>query len=185
VSDRFDELVGDVGDGEERERLRRVHELLLSVEPPPGVVAAPAPAPLRQRHRPQRFALLAAALAALAFGAGYFLGGAGGDTDAVRLIPMRGVGAASAASASIEILPEDKAGNWPMNVVLRGLEPSRDRSDWYELWLTRDGRLEDSCGRFMLQAGRNEVTLSVPYALRTYDGWVVTRHGSAKPLLTT
>ena len=35
MSDRFDELVGDIEDPAERERLRRVHELLLSVDAPP------------------------------------------------------------------------------------------------------------------------------------------------------
>ena len=181
MSDRFDELVGEVGDREERERLRRVHELLLSVDPPPDVVAAPV---RLQRRRPQRLALLAAALAVLAFGAGYLFGDAG-DAEAVRVIPMAGVGDARGASASIELLPEDKAGNWPMNVVTRGLKPSRNRSDWYELWLTQDGRLVRSCGRFIVHEGRTEVTLSVPYALRSYDGWVVTRRGSEEPLLTT
>ncbi len=121
----------------------------------------------------------------LAFGAGYLLGGDGGDPEAVRVIPMEGAGATPAASASIELLPEDEAGNWPMNVVVRGLEPSRDRSDWYELWLTRDGRLVSSCGRFIVSGARTEVTLSVPYGLRRYDGWVVTRRGSPEPLLTT
>ena len=183
MNDRFDELVGEAGDAEERERLRRVHDLLLSVEAPPGLVAAPAPAPRGSRRRPQRLVLIAAALAALAFGAGYVLGG--NDPDAVRVISMAGVGPASEASGSIELLPEDKAGNWPMKVVLRGLEPSRGRSDWYELWLTRDGRLAESCGRFVVHAGSTEVTLSVPYALRSFDGWVVTRHGSRTPRLTT
>ena len=184
MTDRFDELVGTVGDADERERLRRVHELLLSVDPPPDVAAAPV-VPLRRR-RPQRIALLAATLAAaaVAFGGGYLLG-AGGEAEAVGVIPMAGVGEARGASASIELLPEDEAGNWPMNVVVRGLEPSRDRSDWYELWLTRDGELADSCGRFIVHAGETEVTLSVPYGLRQYDGWVVTRHGSREPLLTT
>lgn len=181
MSDRFDELVGEVGDREERERLRRVHDLLLSVDPPPGVVAAPVQ--LQPRRRPQRIALLAAALAALAFGAGYVLGGS--DADAVRVIAMTGVGEASGASASIELLAEDEAGNWPMNVVVRGLEPSRNRSDWYELWLTHDGRLASSCGRFIVRGGRTEVTLTVPYRLRNYNGWVVTRRGSLQPLLTT
>jgi hypothetical protein len=184
VSDRFDELVGDVADPEERERLRRVHELLLRVEPPPAPAPA-APIPLPRRWRPRRVALLAAALAAAAFGSGYLLGGAGEDAEAVRVIPMHGVGAGNGASASIELLPEDKAGNWPMNVVVRGLEPSRDRDDWYELWLTKDGRLTDTCGRFIVNAGETEVTLSVPYGLRRYDGWVVTRHGSSVPVLTT
>jgi hypothetical protein len=179
MTDRFDELVGEIADREERERLRRVHELLLSVDPPADVATPPMPL----RRRPQRLALLAAALAAVAFGAGYLLGG--GEADAVRVISMAGVGDARGASASIEILPEDEAGNWPMNVVVRGLEPSRGRSDWYELWLTRKGKRVSPCGRFIVLAGRTEVTLTVPYALRKYDGWVVTRHGSPEPLLTT
>jgi hypothetical protein len=181
MSGRFDELVGEVGDREERERLRRVHELLLSVDPPADVIAPPV---RLARRRPQRLALLAAALALAAFGAGYVLG-AGGDAEAVRVISMSGVGEARGASASIELLPEDEAGNWPMNVVIRGLEPSRDRSDWYELWLTRDGRLVSSCGRFIVHRGRTEVRLTVPYGLRSYDGWVVTRRGSPEPLLST
>jgi hypothetical protein len=180
MNDRFDELVGDVADEAERERLRRVHELLLSVDPPADVAAPPA---ARLRRRPQRLALLAAALAAIAFGAGYLLGGA--EAEAVRVIAMAGVGEAQGASASIELLPEDAAGNWPMNVVVRGLEPSGGRSDWYELWLTRDGKRVSPCGRFIVKPGRTEVTLSVPYGLRNYDGWVVTRRGSNRVLLTT
>jgi hypothetical protein len=179
VSDRLDELVGEIADEAERERLRRVHELLLSVDPPAGVAAPPS----RLRRRPQRLALLAAALAAIAFGAGYLLGGA--EAEAERVIAMAGVGEAQGASASIELLPEDAAGNWPMNVVVRGLEPSRGRSDWYELWLTRDGKRVSPCGRFIVTPGRTEVTLSVPYGLRNYDGWVVTRRGSNRILLTT
>ena len=42
TNDRFDELVGDIEDPVERERLRRIHELLLSVEAPP------------ERRRPRR-----------------------------------------------------------------------------------------------------------------------------------
>jgi hypothetical protein len=185
MSDRFDDLVGDVGDPEERARLRRVHELLLSVEPPaPTSVAAPIP--LRARRQPRRIALLAAALAAAAFGAGYLLGGDGGaSVETVRVISMKGVGPGEGASASIELLEEDAAGNWPMNVVVQGLEPSRDRSDWYDLWLTRDDRLAAHCGRFIVHAGQTRVTLTVPYRLRAYDGWVVTRHGSSAPVLTT
>jgi hypothetical protein len=179
VSDRFDELLGEVADDAERERLRRVHELLLSVDPPADF----ATPPVQLRRRPQRLALLAAALAALAFGAGYLLGG--DEADSVRVIAMSGVGEAQQASASIELLPEDSAGNWPMNMVVRGLEPSRGRSDWYELWLTRDGKRISPCGRFIVSPGRTEVTLSVPYGLRDYDGWVVTRRGSNRVLLTT
>jgi hypothetical protein len=184
MSDRFDDLVGEVGDPEERARLRRVHELLLSVEPPPPTrVATPTPVPQRRRP-PRRIALLAAALAAAAFGAGYLLGGDGG-VETIRVIPMKGVGQGEGASASIELLEEDAAGNWPMNVVVHGLEPSRDRADWYDLWLTGEGKLAAHCGRFIVHSGRTRVTLTVPYRLRAYDGWVVTRHGSSAPVLTT
>jgi hypothetical protein len=188
MNERFDDLVGEIGDPEERERLRRVHELLLAVEAPPAattnVAAEPAPA-RRPRRRPRRIALVAAALAAAAFGAGYLLGGDEPSRDTEAVIPMTGVGAGKGATASIELLAEDKAGNWPMNVVVRGLAPSRDRDDWYDLWLTRDGRLAAHCGRFIVTSGQTEVMLTVPYGLRAYDGWVVTRHGSAAPVLTT
>jgi hypothetical protein len=182
VSDRFDELVGPVEDAQERERLRRVHELLLAAEPPPDVARIGAPSLPRRRARP--LALLAAALAgAVAFGAGYLAGGRDPAPD--RVIRMTGVGPERDATASIRLLPQDEAGNWPMHVLVRGLAPSRDRRDFYELWLTSDGEPVASCGRFVVADGLTRVTLSVPYGLRRYDGWIVTRAGSEEPLLTT
>lgn len=178
MTERFDELVGDVEDPAERERLRKVHELLLSVEPPPDHTNAPVRLPARRRTQ---VALLAAALAALAFGAGYLVGD-GGEVEATRTITMSGAGD---ARATIALLPEDEAGNWPMRVRVSGLEPSGKGYDWYELWLTKDGKPVGSCGRFRMQAGTTEVMLTVPYGLRGYDGWVVTRRGSDVPLLTT
>jgi hypothetical protein len=191
MTDRFDELVGEIEDPEERARLRRVHTLLLSVDPPPKVSAAlearPAAEPVRllPRRRRTALALLAAALAVAAFGAGWFASARSNDVEAVVSIPMVGTAQAAGATASIDVLPQDEAGNWPMNVVVRGLAPSRDRSDYYELWLTRGGKLIDPCGRFMVHTGVTKVLLSVPYGLRRYDGWVVTRHDSDVPLLAT
>lgn len=192
MSERFDDLVGDVADPGERARLRRVHELLRSVDGPPEVPASLArpPAaearvwslPARRRLVP---ALIAAALALVAFGAGYLVGDRGDPVEPEAVILMEGIGATRGASASIELLPEDTAGNWPMNVLVRGLEPSRDRDDFYELWLTRNGELAESCGRFLLHERATVVVLTVPYGLRRYDGWVVTRAGSDEPLLTT
>jgi hypothetical protein len=98
---------------------------------------------------------------------------------------MAGVGPERDATASIRLLPEDAAENWPMDVLVRGLEPSRDRDDFYELWLTKDGKPYASCGRFLVGEGLTRVTLTVPYGLRRYDGWIVTRAGSTRPLLTT
>ncbi len=191
MSDRFDELVGEIGDPEERERLRRVHELLLSVDAPPELspglegAAVPKPEPLLPRRRGRALALLAAALAAASFGAGWLAGARDGDAEPVEVIAMSGIGEARGATGSIELLPQDASGNWPMHVLVRGLEPSRDRADFYELWLTKDGRPTESCGRFTVHPGLTTVTLSVPYGLRNYDGWVVTRAGSNEILLTT
>lgn len=181
MTDRFDELFEGVDDAGERERLRRVHELLLTIDPPPALVPR-----LRQRERRRSpLALLAAALALGAFAGGYLLGARDGGAEAVRTIEMRGVGAERGASATIELLEADEAGNWPMLVDVRGLEPNGPGYDFYELWLTKDGKLLGSCGRFKIRGERAEVSLSVPYPLQDYDGWVVTRGRSEEPLLTT
>ena len=191
MTERFEDLVGEIEDPDERERLRRVHQLLLSVDPPPEVsstVGAPVAAePVRMlpRRRGRALALLAAALAAAAFGAGWLAGARSDDVQAERVIPMAGTSEARGATASIELLPQDESGNWPMNVLVRGLTPSRDRADYYELWLTKDGKLADPCGRFTVHTGLTTVFLSVPYGLRNYDGWVVTRHDSGEFLLST
>jgi hypothetical protein len=191
MKERFDDLVGEIEDADERDRLRRVHQLLLSVDPPPEVSSAlrepPAAEPVRllPRRRRTTLALLAAALAAAAFGAGWLASARSDDIEAVRVIPMVGTAQARGATASIELLPQDESGNWPMNVRVRGLTPSRDRSDYYEMWLTKDGKLADPCGRFTVHTGLTKVVLSVPYGLRQYDGWVVTRHDSDVPLLST
>ena len=193
MKDSFDDLIDDGGplDDVERARLRRVHELLLQVGPPPEVAPElrqpPTEEPVRllQRRRRAPLALAAAAIALAVFGAGYLVGDRAAAPGVERTIAMEGTASVSAASGAIELLEEDDAGNWPMRVRLRGLEPSEDREDFYELWLTRDGELAESCGRFTVHEGVTEVTLSVPYRLRAFDGWVVTRSGSDEPLLTT
>jgi hypothetical protein len=192
MKERFDDLVGPIDDPDEHDRLRRVHQLLLSVDPPPEVSSAlqttPSPAEpvqLLPRRRRSALALLAAALAVAAFGAGWLASTRSDDVQAEAVIPMAGTAQARGATASIELLPQDEAGNWPMNVLVRGLTPSKDRSDYYELWLTEGGKLADPCGRFTVHPGLTKVVLSVPYGLRKYDGWVVTRHGSDVPLIAT
>jgi hypothetical protein len=192
VNERFEDLVDEAELAPaERERLRRVHDLLLAAGPPPEVPPelrdAPVEEPVRllPRRRRLTLALIAAALAITAFGSGYLVGGRSGDVETVASIPMAGVGDGRGAFASIELLPEDASGNWPMNVLVRGLPPSSGRTDYYELWLTRNGKLAESCGRFTLHEGVTEVHLSVPYGLRAFDGWVVTRHDSTAPLLST
>ena len=129
-------------------------------------------------------ALIAAALLAAAFAAGYLVGDGGGP-EVLRSISMSGVGEGQGASATIDVLAVDEAGNYPMDVEVTGLEPNAGSGDWYELWLTKDGKPIASCGRFTVDGGETNVRLSVPYGLRDYDGWIVTRRGSEEPLLTT
>jgi hypothetical protein len=168
-----------------------VHEALVAAGPPPELtpdLAAPSTAAAVVRlHRPSRRRLavagaLAAALAAAAFGAGFFVGDSGDSSAAPeRVIEMTG----GDARASLAILPQDDAGNWPMRMTVQGL-PSLPDGREYELWLTRDGKLASPCGTFVVSGdGRTVVSLNAPYRLKSFDGWVVTRHGSEEPLLRT
>ena len=190
----FDDLVGgDDLDPGERARLRRVHDLLVAAGPPaelPPALAASehreaAVVPFRRpsRRRQGVAAVLAAALAVAAFGVGYFVGDRTGESSAEPefVLPMTGDG----ASASLAVFPLDEAGNWPMKMTVVGLPPLPP-GQRYELWLTKQGRLAESCGRFVVVAeGRTIVALNAPYRLRAFDGWVVTKAGSEEPLLHT
>jgi Anti-sigma-K factor rskA len=189
------ELVGDDLPAEELERLGRVHELLVRAGPPPDLpsdlVEPPEPdttiALLPRRHwRP--LAALAAAFVLAAFGAGW-LAASAGDSDERAFpaidfrVPMQGTEAAPNAVASIAVAELDDAGNWPMAMTVRGL-PELPKGQEYELWLTKDGKLAASCGRF--RTADDTVTyLNAPYRLRQYDGWVVTRAGDTRLLLRT
>jgi len=190
----FSELVGEEGAPEELERLRRVHELLVAAEPPPDVTRRLRRAPrVRARlpalPRPRLQAALgfaAAAAVALGFGIGYAVGNGGGfPRQAAR--PMHGVGRFAAASASIEIGKLDAGGNWPLQMVERGL-PVLPRGGWYELFLTKNGKPDATCGTFRVSGSVTRVRLNAPYDFGEYDGWVVTSHVPGRQdrvLLTT
>lgn len=183
----FDELVGQEPAGAERERLRRVHELLVAAGPPPelspqleagptlGMTLARPPRAAWRR----RVALLAAAAVAIAV---VFLGGflaanrGGGGPAAVQTLSLRGTSLAPGALASLRIQPADAAGNWPMRLSVTGL-PALPKGGHYEVYLVRGGKPWGSCGTFVV-AGRDRgttVTLNAPYRLQPGDTWVVTR----------
>lgn len=196
----FDELVGDVP-AEERERLRRTHELLLAAGPPAELPPALAqrggsseaavralPGKLPRRRIAVSIAI-AATLALSSFGAGYLVaaGGKVGGFDQDFVVPMRGTPAAGAALASLAVGRRDDAGNWPMELTLTGLRPLA-RGGRYELLLTRRGRVVASCGTFLIGGSDREtvVVLNAPYRLRQYTGWVITAEGHRyRPLLRT
>lgn len=176
----FDDLVGDELDPAERERLLGVHELLVQAGPPPELSPELALAPpvasgtviaLPRRYRFTAVAA-AAAVAIVLFGAGYLIGGTngGGGATVLRTVEMTGAGG---ATASLAVLAKDDAGNWPMELTVRGLPPLA-RGQSYELWLTRNGELAESCGSFVVAAEETVVSLNAPYRLSDYTGWVVT-----------
>ena len=187
----FDELLGgeDLG-SDERARLRRVHELLVEVGPPPDLTprllvppaartrAGVIPLPRRRRGA---VLLVAAAFALAVFGAGWFGGAHSAGSHVVRTIAMTGPGG---AHASLAVLDADQAGNWPMTMKITGLA-ALPAGQTYALWLTKHGRLEASCGTFTVGKGTTTVDLNAPYRLKEYDGWIVVRTGRTNPLLTT
>jgi hypothetical protein len=191
----FEDLVGTDLPPEERARLRRAHELLIAAGAPPEL-----PPALSEPHTPQAdivkpffvrrrnatVAVLAAAVAAAAFGIGYLTGhhGTGSGFPERRTVVMNGTPAAPAgAIASIALANRDDAGNWQMLVRASNLQ-KLPRGAYYTLWLTRKGRPVAPCGSFVAGgASTTEVRFTVAYRLSGYDGWVVTKQmrGDRKP----
>jgi hypothetical protein len=175
----FRELTDDLS-AEEQERLRRVHDLLVEAGPPPAL-----PASLRRTPRPERrpFSLqrravaiaLAAAIAVVAFGAGFFAGEGGDDFEPVRTVAMRGVGSAAGAAATIEVGERDSAGNYAVVLHVQGLERVGPEG-YYELLLTQDGEPIASCGTFKVETDGTSVPMTVGYEIDRFDDWVVTAH---------
>lgn len=181
----FDDLVA--ADDPARERLLAAHELLIAAGPqpelPPELAHAPAPpdgkvVPFARR----RFtAIGAVAIAAtVLFGIGYAVGGRDGPGTPVQTITLRG---ANDARATIDVLAQDEAGNWPMTLTVSGL-PALPKGSTYTLWLTKDGKLAEPCGAFVVAGGTTRVPLNAPYPLKKFDGWVVVKTGTTQPLLT-
>jgi Anti-sigma-K factor rskA len=181
---RFDELVG--GDDltpEEEARLRRVHDLLVQAGPPPDLPpelerpTRPPEAeivqfPLLPRRRWALAVVAAVALLLVAFAGGYLVGHSKpGTFDALRVVPMHGAN----ALAVLRVGHSDSVGNWPMVLEVNGLPQQSERDAYYELWLTKHGKPTLPCGSFRAAKRTTTVRLSVPYSLRGFDGWVITR----------
>lgn len=184
------DLIGEDVSVEELERLRRVHEILLAAGPPPELSPTLQAVPhvdarhvrregafswLPRRRLGTAFAL-ATCLGAIAFGAGYFAGEAGKGFERSRTVVMRGTAVAPRAVASIEIGKPDSSGNTEMVVHVRGL-PAPATREYYELYLTKDRKPVLTCGTFTVgkPGGTTTVRLSIPYSLKHYDGWIVSR----------
>lgn len=188
-SPRFDELVGGDLGAVERERLERVHDLLVAAGPPPelspDLALGPNPTRLRiaRRRRVRRQVLLLAAalcVLALAYLAG-FLSGYHGNRVSGHVLQLHGTAAAPNALASLVVQPVDSAGNWPMRLSVTGLP--KLAHGYYEVFLSRDGRPVLPCGAFIVRSasGAVSVQLNAPYHLRKGDSWVVTKEVPGQP----
>jgi hypothetical protein len=183
----FNDLVDPDLEPAERERLRRVHELLVTAGPPPelspefeaGPTLAMTLGRSTRRRVQRRGALLAAAVVVLllAFLAGYIAGNTGNNGFASgQLLKLKGTKAAPAALASLRLQPVDASGNWPMRLSVRGL-PKLPPKGYYEVFLVRRGDLYAPCGSFVVKDAVSTVSvqLNAPYRLHGGDSWVVTK----------
>jgi hypothetical protein len=183
----LDALVSELEPGE-RERLERVHALLAAADAPPELPArlssppAIAARPAVAARRAGRALAFAAALAVTAFAFGVLAGDRLAGPGTFDIVVLTGTGSSAGASATLEVFDLDAAGNWPMELRVRGLEPDDVR---YELWLTRGGQLAELCGSFLAEPdGTTVVPMNAPWRLDAFDGWVVVEEGSRTPVLT-
>ena len=187
MSDRgpsFDDLVGTDLEAAERDRLLRVHVLLVEAGPPPEL-SSPAPVVLHPRRRRGALLAIAAALSLAVFAVGVVVGDRSDGRGVDFVVAMSGTAAAADARASLTVFEIDEAGNWPMEMTVQRLAPAAGGRP-YELWLTKDGKLAALCGSFLTEPdGSAEVPMNAPYKLKEFDAWVVVEEGSTTPLLTT
>ena len=195
----FDELMDGVESAEERERLRRVHELLVAAGPPPELspVLAGAPAAPAEDEEPDTswlpprrlgaVVLVGAGLLAAAFGVGYVAGDSGSDSpptaapaeQPTQVVSLRPSDQNNTAGASIRLGRKGSDGNWPMTLTVRGLKHLKN-GDYYILALMRRGEPVVTCGTFNVsESGTTTVEMVAAYDLKRFDGWAITQWESA------
>jgi hypothetical protein len=183
---RFDDLIDteDLGPDEEA-RLRRVHDLLVQAGPPPDLPpslertpeAAEAEIlqfPMLPKRRWAVAALVAASVAAIAFGGGYAIGHSNGSSEALKVTHVVSMHGPGGAQGVVRVSYRDSAGNWPMQMEVNGLPKQPDRNATYQLWLTHGHKPTELCGTFRVSGNPTIVRFTVPYKLAGVDGWVVT-----------
>jgi hypothetical protein len=180
----FHELVDNDLDPVERERLERVHDMLIAAGPPPELPQelAEPPAPESKlvdlaRRRVRTGLLLAATIVLAAFAAGYLLGmrGESSSSDSFPTERTAVLGTSPERLAVVRIGPVDENGNRPMIVNVDGLDRLQE-GDYYTLFMTRKGKPIVTCGTFNVSdEGVTTVRLTVAYDLERFDGLMLAR----------
>jgi hypothetical protein len=150
----------------ERDRLERVHDMLVAAGPPAdlptdleGPPAQVIPFPTLRR-RPVILALVAAAAVAVAsFTGGYFANG-GGGMHVTQVVAFQG---AQNQLASLHVGTADAVGNDPMVLTVSGLPQLKH--GYYELFTMRNGKPSFPCTGFKMVGSTTSVRFSVPYVL--------------------
>jgi hypothetical protein len=166
----------------ERERLERVHGLLVAAGPPPELTAAIAnppahviPFPAWRRRRTPLTLVLAATIAG-AFGGGYLVG----HDEGMKVTHVMSLRGEQNSLASLRVGTPDAVGNSPMVLTVTGL-PKLEHG-YYELFTIRDGKPGYPCGGFKMVGGTTRVQITVPYELKPDTELVITlvQRGKAK-----
>ena len=182
----FDELVGtDLSPGE-RERLERVHELLVAAGPPPPEVVPVAPVELQPHRRRGALLALAAALAVAAFALGAALvDGASGRERRLHRDDDRNAERGERDGVARRVRHR-RGGELADGADGRGAPAGAERPPVRALADARTAELGALCGGFLTDAdGSAVVPMNAPYRFDEFDGWVIVEEGSQKPLLTT
>jgi hypothetical protein len=180
----FHDLVGNELEPSERERLERVHDMLIAAGPPPELPQELAEPPRPEdklvelaRRRLRTGLVLAAAIAIAVFAVGYFLGARGeASSDSFTAAKTAVLGKSPDRLAVVRIGQVDEDGNRPMVVSVDGLDRLKD-GDYYTLFMTRNGKPIVTCGTFNVgEKGVTTVRLSVAYDLARFDGLMLAKY---------
>jgi hypothetical protein len=183
----FHELVGNDLEPAERERLERVHDMLIAAGPPPELPQELAEPPRPEgklvelaRRRLRTGLLLAATIVLAAFAAGYLLGmrGDSSSSESFATAETAVLGQSPDRLAVVRFGQVDENGNRPMIVNVDGLDRLKD-GDYYTLFMTRNGKPIVTCGTFNVSdEGVTTVRLSVAYDLERFDGLMLGRYSA-------
>jgi hypothetical protein len=176
VSPSLEEFVDPEGlDPAERERLRRVHELLLQAGPPtdlPASLATLTDAGAGTRGKVLVFPRRRLA-AAVAFGGGYVAGDHAGTASAGKLVRVATM-SGSNATAALSVHAPDANGNWPVNFTVNGLPRQSGEFAYYEIFVKYKGKLVYPCAGFRTTGATTSASFLVPYEVTNRTQWVVT-----------